>query len=268
MTKIAIIGAAGRMGQALVRCAPRFKELQLVAALDRSDCPLLGRDSGTVAGTAETGVPMTADLDAALRAAGVLVDFSFHTVVPATASAAAAAGKALVLGTTGLTPAEATTVHAAARKIPIVWAPNMSLGVNLLFLLVKQAASVLGLDYDVEIVESHHRFKKDAPSGTALRLAERVAEGRGQRLEDVACYGRHGMSGERPKGQIAIHALRMGDVVGDHTVSFGVEGERVELTHKASSRDALAMGALRAAQWVAGRKPGLYDMADVLGLSG
>ncbi len=267
MTNMAIIGAAGRMGQALVRCAPRFKELQLVAAVDRSDCPLLGRDSGTVAGTAETGVPMTADLAAAVRAAGVLVDFSFHAVVPATAQAAAAAGKALVLGTTGLTPAEEGTVRAAAQTIPIVWAPNMSLGVNLLFLLVKQAAAVLGLDYDVEIVETHHRFKKDAPSGTALRLAERVAEGRGQSFEDVACcYGRHGMSGERPKGQIAIHALRMGDVVGDHTVSFGVEGERVELTHKASSRDALAMGALRAAQWVAGRKPGLYDMGDILGL--
>jgi len=266
MTKLAIIGAAGRMGQALVHCAPRFKELSLVAAVDRPDCPLLGRDSGTSAGAAETGVLMTADLAAAVRAADVLVDFSFHTVVPATAQAAAAAGRALVLGTTGLTTAEEQSVRAAAAVIPVVWAPNMSLGVNVLFALVKQAAAALGLDYDVEIIETHHRFKKDAPSGTALRLAERVAEGRGQSFRDVACFGRKGISGDRPKGQIAIHALRMGDVVGDHTVTFGVAGERVELAHKASSRDALAVGALRAAQWVAGRKPGLYDMADVLGL--
>jgi len=198
--------------------------------------------------------------------AAVLVDFSFHTNVPVTAQAAAAAGRALVLGTTGLTPSEEQAIRAAAGVIPVVWAPNMSLGVNVLFALVKQAAATLGLDYDVEIDETHHRFKKDAPSGTALRLAERIAEGRNQSLGDVACYGRKGISGERPKGEIAIHALRMGDVVGDHTVTFGVAGERVELTHKASSRDAFAMGALRAAQWAAGRKPGLYDMSDVLGL--
>jgi 4-hydroxy-tetrahydrodipicolinate reductase len=254
------------MGQALVRCSRRLEGLQLAAAVERAGCPAVGKDAGLIAGIGETGIRIgTAPAEAA-QAADVLVDFSVHDAVPAAARAAAQAGKGLVIGTTGLSPDERKVVEESARVIPVVWAPNMSLGVNLLFALVERAAGVLGLDYDVEIVETHHHFKKDAPSGTALRLGEKVAEGRTQAFGDVAVYGRAGVGGERPRGQIGIHALRAGDVVGDHTVLFATEGEQVTLGHRATSRDAFAMGALRAALWVHGRPPGLYGMHDVLGL--
>ena len=266
MTKIAIIGAGGRMGQALTRCARQIHELQVVAAVEAATSPVVGKDPGLVAGVGETGLRITSDLAAAVQEADVAIDFSFHENVPETARLAARHGKGLVIGTTGLTPPERVAVEQAARTIPIVWAPNMSLGVNLLFALTQRAAAALGLDYDAEIVEIHHRLKKDAPSGTALRLAESVAAGRGQDLKAVAVYGREGLVGERPHGEIGVHAVRGGDVVGDHTVMFATEGERIELTHKATSRDTLARGALRAALWVPGRKPGLYDMQDVLGL--
>ncbi len=266
MIKISIIGAAGRMGQALVRFSRQMPELQLVAAVEQASSPCIGKDAGLLAGVGETGIPVTGDLAAAVTAADVIIDFSFHEVVPQTARLAARQRKGLVIGTTGLSPEERATVEEAAKSAAIVWAPNMSLGVNLLFALVQQAASVLGLDYDAEVVEMHHKLKKDAPSGTALRLAEKVAEGRRQDFKAVAIYGREGLTGERPRGEIGIHALRGGDVVGDHTVTFAIEGERVELTHKASSRDTFARGALRAAIWLPGRKPGLYDMQDVLGL--
>jgi 4-hydroxy-tetrahydrodipicolinate reductase len=196
----------------------------------------------------------------------VAVDFTFHTAVPGNAAAAAAAGTALVIGTTGLDEAETAAVGKAAGKIAIVHAPNMSLGVNLLFALAGRAAEALGLEYDVEIVETHHRHKKDAPSGTALKLGECVALGRGQKLAQVVVHGREGQTGERPRGQIGMHAVRAGAVVGDHTVLFASEGERVELTHRAISRDTFAMGALRAAQWAVGRPAGLYDMKSVLEL--
>jgi 4-hydroxy-tetrahydrodipicolinate reductase len=173
----------------------------------------------------------------------------------------------VVVGTTGLSPEERAAVDEAAKIIPIMSAPNMSLGVNLLFTLVEQAAQALGMDYDVEITEAHHRYKKDAPSGTALRLGEKVAHGRKQNFRDVTIYGREGLGGERPKGQIGIHAIRAADIIGDHTVLFATEGERVEISHRATSRDAFAKGALHAGVWlVGGRKPGLYDMQDVLGL--
>jgi 4-hydroxy-tetrahydrodipicolinate reductase len=172
----------------------------------------------------------------------------------------------MVIGTTGLDAAETRAVHEAARKIPIVWAPNMSLGVNLLFALVEQTSRTLGMDYDIEIIETHHRRKKDAPSGTALRLGEKAAQGRGQSLESAVTHGRCGITGDRPRGQIGMHAMRAGDAIGDHTVLFATDGERLELSHRATNRDAFAAGALRAAVWVAGRTPGLYDMKDVLGL--
>ena len=266
MTKIAIIGAAGRMGLALTRCARQVHGLEIVAAVEAAASPAVGKDPGVVAGAGETGLRITSDLAAAVQAADIAIDFSFHENVPQTARLAARHGKGLVIGTTGLTPEERATVEQADRTIPIMWAPNMSQGVNLLFALTQRAAAALGLDYDAEIVEMHHRLKKDAPSGTALRLAETVAVGRGQDLKAVAVYGREGLVGERPHGEIGVHAVRGGDVVGDHTVIFAIEGERVELTHKASSRDILARGALRAALWLPGRKPGLYDMQDVLGL--
>jgi 4-hydroxy-tetrahydrodipicolinate reductase len=266
MIRIAIVGAAGRMGQALVRCCRQFEQLKLAATVELAASPYVGKDAGVVAGIQANGVILTSDLKAATATADVVIDFSAHDAVPKTVALTAEQRKAAVIGATGLTPDERTAVEQAARQSPIVWAPNMSVGVNLLFAMVGRAAATLGLDYDVEIVETHHRFKKDAPSGTALRLGEKVAQGRGQQLRDVAVYGREGLGPERPKGQIGIHALRGGDVVGDHTVTFVADGERVEFTHRASSRDAFAMGALRAAVWIAGRQPGLYDMQDVLGL--
>lgn len=266
MTSVAIIGAAGRMGQALVRCSKGMQNIRLVAAIDHAACPMCGKDAGIVAGCGETGVKITSDLAAAVRAADVLVDFSIHENVPLTVRQAAASGKAVVIGTTGLSPEERAAVEEAARRIPVVWAPNMSLGVNLLFALVHKAAKALNLDYDIEITEAHHRYKKDAPSGTALRLGEVAAAARGQNFRDVAVFGREGLGGERPKGQIGIHALRAADIIGDHTVLFASDGERVEISHRASSRDAFANGALHAAGWLAGRAPGLYDMQDVLGL--
>jgi 4-hydroxy-tetrahydrodipicolinate reductase len=266
MIKVAIVGAAGRMGQALVRCSKLVTGMQVVAAVDTATCPLCGRDSGLISGIGENGIKITHDLAAAVKAADILIDFSFHENVPVTVALATQHKKGVVIGTTGLNPAERAAMGEAAKVIPIVWAPNMSVGVNLLFSLVEQAAKALGLDYDVEITEAHHKFKKDAPSGTALRLGEKVAQGRNQNFRDVAVFGREGLGGERPRGEIGIHAIRAADIVGEHTVLFATEGERVELTHRATSRDALAKGALQASLWLAGKKPGLYDMQDVLGL--
>ena len=266
MIKVAIVGAAGRMGQALVRCSKLVTGMKVVAAVDTAACPLCGKDSGLISGIGENGINITHDLAPAVKAADILIDFSFHENVPVTVALATQHKKGVVIGTTGLNPEERAAVDEAAKAIPIVWAPNMSVGVNLLFSLVEQAAKALGLDYDVEITEAHHKFKKDAPSGTALRLGEKVAQGRNQNFRDVAVFGREGLGGERPRGEIGIHAIRAADIVGDHTVLFATEGERVELSHRASSRDALAKGALQASLWLAGKKPGLYDMQDVLGL--
>ena len=266
MTRIVIIGAAGRMGQVLIRCGLRSKDVQLVGAIEAAGCPAVGKDAGLNAGAQEAGVKIGSDLRRVAASADVLVDFTFHSAVPGNAVIAAELKKAMVLGTTGLTGDEKAAVEKAAKIVPIVWAPNMSVGVNLLFSMVEKAAAALGMAYDVEIVEMHHRLKKDAPSGTALRLGEKVAAGRGQDFKTAAVHGRDGLVGERPPGEIGIHAVRGGDAVGDHTVLFATEGERLEFTHRASSRDGLAMGALRAAVWLGGRKPGLYDMQDVLGL--
>lgn len=243
--KVAILGAAGRMGRMLCALAEANPELELVARVDVAD----GFDTTWPDGTE------------------AVVDFTFHTAVPANVEKAAAAGVAYVIGTTGLSADEQARVDACAQKIPIVQAANYSLGVNLLLDLVRKAAAVLGTDYDIEVVEMHHRHKKDAPSGTALMLARAAAAGRQVELDDVACYGRHGIVGERPEGQIALHALRGGSVVGDHTVMFAGDVERVEITHKAQGREAFAAGALRAAQWAVGRAPGRYDMRDVLGFT-
>ena len=243
--KIAIVGAAGRMGQMLVKLAEADPELEISAKVDVAP----GFDSAWPAGTE------------------AIIDFTFHAAVPANIEKAAAEGAAYVIGTPGLTPEEQARVDACAAKIPVVQAANYSLGVNLLIDLVRQAAAVLGPQYDVEIVAMHHRHKKDAPSGTALMLAHAAADGRGVKLDDVACYGREGIVGERPEGQIALHALRGGSVVGDHTVMFAGDVERVEITHKAQGREAFAAGALRAAKWAAGQKPGKYTMRDVLGFA-
>ena len=242
--KVAILGAAGRMGHMLCDLVDKSEELELVAKCDvREEYPRTW--------PAETEA---------------VIDFTFHEAVPANIAKAAEDGVVYVLGTTGLTDAEQAAVAAAAKRIPVVQSGNFSLGVNLLLGLVKKAAEILGVEYDCEVVEMHHRHKKDAPSGTALMLARAAAEGRGQDFEDAAVFGREGMVGERPQGEIAVHALRGGSVIGDHTVMFAGDVERVELVHKAQSREAFAAGALRAALWAAGRRPGIYSMRDVLGL--
>ena len=266
MTRVVIAGAAGRMGHALLRCADAVEGIVVTGAIERPDHPAIGSDAGIVAGRGELGVRVTAELGPALDNADVLIDFTFHSAVPVNVAAAAERGKGAVVGTTALEPAERAVLDRAATKIPILFAPNMSLGVNLLFALVKEASRALGLDYDVEIVETHHRHKQDAPSGTALRLAEKAAEGRNQDLKSVLNGGRQGVVGARPRGQIAIHAVRAGDIVGDHSVIFANDGERVEIAHRATSRDGFAMGALRAALWIHGREAGLYDMQNMLGL--
>ena len=265
MLRLAIQGAAGRMGQALIRCADRFDDLNVTVALEPPGHAALGQDPGALAGRGPLEIQITDD-PAAISDADVVVDFTFHTAVRTNIPEADRQGKMYILGTTGLDPEETALVHDAATRIPIVWAPNMSLGMNVLFALVKQAAAALGIDYDAEIVETHHRHKQDAPSGTALALARYLTEGREQELEQVACYGREGIVGERPRGEVGIHAVRGGDIVGDHVVMLSTDGERLELTHRASSRDAFAMGALRATRWLDDRAPGMYDMHDVLGI--
>ncbi len=252
--KLAILGGAGRMGQMLLGSA-REAGLSVVAVTEVSGHPLIGTEALPGVIYQETW-PENAD---------TIIDFTFHTCVTANLLNAVKRHQAYVLGTTGLTAEELAAVDIAAREIPLCFAPNFSLGVNLLLELVRRAASVLDNSYDAEIVEMHHRHKKDAPSGTALGLAQALADGRGVKLDAVASYGRHGIVGERPAGEIGIHALRGGSVVGDHTVMFAADEERVELTHKAVSRAAFAKGALKAAQWLQERQPGRYNMRHVLG---
>lgn len=253
------------MGQALIRCADADPGLRVAAAIEWAEHPRLGQDAGTVAGLGALGLAITADLDQ-LAQAEVLIDFSDARAVARHVAAAVRHGKPVVIGTTGLDAETEVAIRQAATRVGVVWAPNMSLGVNLLFELVKQAARALGLDYDAELVETHHRHKKDAPSGTALYLAQAVAAGREQPLKDVACYGREGMPGARPRGEIGIHAVRSGSVVGDHVLTLASDTEIVGFSHRAMSRDAFAVGALRAAAWVARQAPGLYGMRDVLAL--
>ncbi len=240
--KVAILGAAGRMGHMLCDLVDRSEELELVAKCDvREEYPRTW--------PAETEA---------------VIDFTFHEAVPENITKAAEDGVVYILGTTGLTDEEQAVVDAAAKKIPVVQSGNFSLGINLLLGLVRKASEILGVEYDCEVVEMHHRHKKDAPSGTALMLAKAAADGRGQDFDDVSVFGREGIVGERPQGEIAVHALRGGSVIGDHTVMFAGDVERVELVHKAQSREAFAAGALRAALWAADKAPGLYNMRDVL----
>jgi 4-hydroxy-tetrahydrodipicolinate reductase len=243
MIRAIIVGSKGRMGQALVACAARISELQVTGQIDHGD-----------------------DLSAAIGNGDVVIEFSAHTASVDVARLCARNRKALVIGTTGHTESERSEISKLRSEIPIVLSSNYSTGVNVLFWLTRKAAEILGPSFDVEVVEMHHRMKKDAPSGTARSLAEILAQVRGQQLDEVARHGRAGIVGERTSSEIGIHSIRGGDVVGDHTVMFAKPGERVELTHKATSRDTLANGALLAAQWVVRQKPGLYDMQDVLGL--
>jgi len=243
MTRVIITGSKGRMGQALIAGAAQMPELRVTGQIDQGD-----------------------DIKSVIDSGDVVIDFSFHNATAPIAELCAQKKKALVIGTTGHSDMDKKRILAVTAQTPVVWASNFSTGVNTLFWLTRKAAEILGPGFDLEVVEMHHRMKKDAPSGTAATLAEILAEVRQQQLSKVLRHGRSGITGERTSSEIGMHSLRGGDVVGDHTVVFATNGERVELTHKASSRDTFAHGALRAAQWVVKQKPGLYDMQHVLGL--
>ena len=263
--KVVIAGCSGRMGHALLEGVFADVELILHGALDRADNVHLSRDAGEQFGRV-SGVKVVADIDVALNGADVLVDFTRPEASMLYLAACQKHKVKMIVGTTGFSTEEKQKIEAAAKEIAIVFAPNMSVGVTLLINLVEQAARVLNEGYDIEVVEMHHRHKVDAPSGTALRLGEAAAHGLGQDLKDCAVYAREGVTGEREAGKIGFATMRGGDVVGDHTVVLAGIGERVELTHKASSRATFALGALRAAKYLAAKDSGLYDMRDVLGL--
>jgi 4-hydroxy-tetrahydrodipicolinate reductase len=264
--KIGIVGAGGRMGRMLVEEVSVTEGAVLTAASERPGYEALGQDAGTLAGVKPLGVKLVAEAEAVFKASDVVIDFTAPKATVAHAALAAQHNTALVIGTTGLEAAEGAKIREAGRVVPIVWAPNMSPGVNLLIALTERVAKTLGADYDIEILEMHHRHKVDAPSGTALALGGAAARGRGVALEEVAARGRDGITGARKRGAIGFAALRGGDVVGDHVVIFAGEGERLELVHKAASRKIYSKSALRAALWVKGKPPGVYGMPDVLGL--
>jgi 4-hydroxy-tetrahydrodipicolinate reductase len=265
MTRIAVSGVSGRMGRALVEACHRHPDLRLGAALDRAGSPSVGQDAGELSGVGRLGVRVVDNLSAVLGDFDVLVDFTRPDAALDYLETCRKNGKKMVIGTTGFDAAGKAAISAAAKDMAIVFAPNMSVGVNLSLKLLDLAARVLGDEVDVEIIEAHHRHKVDAPSGTALRMGEVVAAALGRNLKDCAVYGREGVTGERQRSTIGFATVRGGDIVGDHTVLFAGDGERVEITHKASSRMTFAKGAMRAALWLDGRRTGLFDMQDVLG---
>lgn len=266
MINAVVAGAAGRMGKRLVALLHEGSEFKVVGAFERPGHPQVGQDAGAVAGVGSLGVAISDAAATSLKGAHVLLDFTAPAATMQNLDAASRAGVAMVVGTTGIGEADLARIPTFCKAIPCVRSPSMSVAVNAVFGTLAQLARTLGDDYDVEIVEAHHHFKKDAPSGTAERMAEIVAHALGRDLKTVGVYGRHGMVGERGPKEIGVHAIRAGDIVGEHTVLFGGVGERIEVTVRSQSRDSYAQGALRAAAWVVGKPPGLYDMADVLGL--
>ncbi len=263
--KIAIAGSSGRMGRTLIEAVLKAEDMQLAAALEQPGSAFLGKDAGELVG-APCGVRITDDFDSALAQAECLIDFTRPAGTLAHLAVCHKRGVAMVIGTTGLGMEQKLIIQDAAHSIPVVFAPNMAVGVNLVFRLLDTAARVLSQGYDIEVIEAHHRHKVDAPSGTALRMGEVVAEALGRDLSTCAVYGREGVTGERDPSTIGFATVRGGDIVGDHTVLFAGTGERIEITHKAASRMPYALGSLRAARFLKGRKNGLYDMQDVLGL--
>ena len=266
MTNVAVLGVTGRMGRCLLRAISVADDLVLSGALASPSSPALGRDAGDVAETGPAGVQVTADRALALAGADVAVDFTLPAACLENVQAAAAAGVPIVIGTTGLSQAQSAGIRSLSHELPVLIAPNMSLGVNLLFSLVGHASAALGDDYDIEILEGHHRNKADAPSGTALTIAEIAAGARGVKLADVGIHTRAGTSGPRPPGGIGFAVVRGGDIVGEHRVMYAGTGETLEIAHRATDRMTFAHGAVAAARWLVGRPPGLYGMADVLGL--
>ena len=263
--KLAIAGAGGRMGRALMDAAAGQSGMTISGALEHASSGLLGRDAGEISALAK-GIVITSDLVAGLANANVLIDFTRPEGTLAHLNACHTRGVNMVIGTTGFTPEQKREIEAATKDIAIVFAANMSLGMNVLVKLVELASAALHQDYDIEIIEAHHKLKVDAPSGTALMLGEAAAKAMGKSLDEIGVYARKGVVGERKSGSIGFSAIRGGDIIGEHTVMFAGTGERIEITHKSSSRANYAQGAMRAAQFLAGRKAGLFDMRDVLGL--
>lgn len=268
MKKIAISGAAGRMGRSLIQAVQDSKSLQLGALSERQGSSLIGTDAGELAGLGRLGIKLTDDLARVVADFDILIDFTNPAATMAHLALCRAQGKAMVIGTTGFDDQQKNAIQEAAQHIGIVFAPNMSVGVNLCFKLLDLAARVMGDEADIEIIEAHHHHKLDAPSGTALRMGEVVAQALGRDLQKVAVYGREGQTGARKPETIGFATIRAGDVIGEHSVWFAVDGERVEISHKASSRMTFATGAVRAAHWLSSKGPGLFDMQDVLGLRG
>lgn len=269
MVKVVVVGACGRMGQLLVNGIAQADDLELVGAIEAPGIPVIGKDAGEVAGAGTLGVEVVDDSNVpeALKKGDVVINF----IAPKEAAldyirAASESGKPMVIGATGFSDEEMEIIKELASNVPCVMAPNMSIGINVLLKVVKDVALVLGDDYDVEVIETHHHFKKDAPSGTAMRIAQVLADTLGRNLSEDGVYGREGIVGERPVKEIGIHAIRAGDIIGDHTVLFGGMGERLEITHRTQSREPFVSGALRAARWVVNASNGLHDISEVLGL--
>ncbi|MGM0594588.1 MAG: 4-hydroxy-tetrahydrodipicolinate reductase [Pseudomonadota bacterium] len=266
MTRIAVTGAAGRMGRHIIEAIGQTEGVELGAAVERIGSPMVGVDAGETAGVGTLNVKIGDSLEAVADEFDVLIDFTLPEVTEANVAICRKLGKKMVIGTTGLSDEQKGKLSEAAKDIAIVFAPNMSVGVNLSLKLLQMAAKVLGDDVDIEVIEAHHRHKIDAPSGTALAMGEAVAETLGRDLKECAVYGREGRTGERDRKTIGFETIRAGDIVGEHTVMFAGIGERIEITHKASSRMTFAKGAVRAAAWLANKDKGLYDMQDVLSL--
>ncbi|MEX2524186.1 MAG: 4-hydroxy-tetrahydrodipicolinate reductase [Gammaproteobacteria bacterium] len=266
MIRIAVAGAAGRMGKTILEVCRETDGVVVGAAIEHAASPELGNDAGETAGIGKLGVDIVMDIDSVIDDFDVLIDFTLAEAVIGNVEKCRKAGRRVVIGTTGLDDNQKKKIHAAGKDIAIVFAPNMSIGVNLIFKLTQLAARIIGEDTDIEIIEAHHNQKKDAPSGTAVRLGEIIASELGRDLKDCAVYGREGHTGVRDPKTIGFETIRAGDIVGDHTVMFASAGERVEITHKASSRKTFANGAVRAARWIMDRDNGVYDMQDVLGL--
>ncbi|MGQ9669907.1 MAG: 4-hydroxy-tetrahydrodipicolinate reductase [Desulfosoma sp.] len=267
MVRAAVAGIGGRMGSRIAQILSQTDGITLVGGCERPGHAVVGCDLGTLSGSRPSGVLVQDAVERVLERCDVLIDFTAPEASLNHMKAAAAAGKAVVIGTTGFNPTQVEHIGTLAQEIACVLAPNMSVGVNVLFKILRDMTRLLGPDYDVEIVEAHHRFKKDAPSGTALKLAEAVAQARGLAMDEVGVYARHGLIGERPRDVIGVQTLRGGDVVGEHTVFFLGMGERIEVTHRAHSRDNFARGAILAAKWVVGKPARLYSMLDVLGIA-
>ncbi len=266
MIKVILAGAAGRMGRTIAAMVAAHPQLVYTAAFEATSSPDIGRDAGEIAGLGRNGVIIAEGLESVIEQGDVIIDFTFHTATMEFARLASKYGKAMVIGTTGLQQEELAELGRLAAAFPCVQAPNMSICVNVLFKLVKKTAVLLGDEYDIEIVEAHHNKKKDAPSGTALKLGEMAAEGVNRNLAEVGVFARNGIIGERNNREIGIQSIRAADIVGEHTVYFAGSGERLELVHRAHSRDHFARGAIKAATWIVGREPGIYSMFDVLGL--